>query len=194
MAKKPRWYDDKMMRPALALLIAALGFASNSAPRSAWAKPPVLQMRELVLRTRAQPKMPAVHKKIRAAFPKGWTGERHPNGRSIEMHGPNGEGRILFAAALHPEGLHPYLSELKRRHPSAVPSPPQHMKVEGVRPEHGDRATRFVVTGREVGEMVMIEKRDAIILVVTIVDPKVWPELQKRMERVYPTIDVINVE
>lgn len=143
--------------------------------------------------TRASKDMPAINRRVRLGIPKGWTGERHPNGRSMEVFGPNGEGKIVVAGALHPSELHGYLSELKKSHPSAAPSPPQAMQIPGVDPTRGERATRFVITGREVGEMVLIEKDDTIVLIVTVVDPNQWPNVQKLMSRVYPTVQVVNL-
>lgn len=167
------------------LLLLSLGAAP---PR------PTLHLRELALMTRATEHMAAINKRVRFGVPKGWTGDRHPNGRSVTLAGPEGEGKILVAAALHPEGLTEYLSDMKARHPAATPSPPQHMTLPGIRPELGERATRFVVTGREVGELVMIEKRDVIVLIVTVVDPKAWPDLEPVMQKVYPTVEVVDVD
>ncbi len=150
-------------------------------------------MKELVLRTRASKEMPAINRRVRIGIPKGWTGERHPNGRSLEMVGPNGEGKVLVAGALHPAELDDYLGQMKKSHPSAAPSPPQHMTLPGVDPARGGRATRFVITGREVGEMVLIEKNDTIVLVVLVVDPKVWPDVEKLFARVYPTVEVVDL-
>lgn len=178
----------------LLLMIVALGLTPSADARPPKNPPPVLQMRELALITRAQAKMAAVNKRVLFAAPKGWTGDRHPNGRSMTLHGPKGEGKIVIAAALHPEGLTPHLDELKRLHPSAAPSPPQQMTLPGIRANLGERATKFVVTGREVGEMVMIEKRQAIVLMVTVVDPEVWPDVQKLVAKTYSTIDVVNVD
>lgn len=171
-------------------LLAALVFAPMMASA---AKPVKLTMRELALMTRASQDLPAINRRVRLGIPPGWTGDRHPNGRSLELVGPDGEGRITVAAALHPSELHDYLAEMKNRHPSAAPSPPQHMTLPGVDPAHGERATRFVITGREVGEMVLIEKRDTIVLIVTVVDPKVWPDVQALLEKVYPTVEIANL-
>jgi hypothetical protein len=157
------------------------------------AKPPVLEVRELALMTMATEHMAAINKRVRFGVPKGWTGERHPNGRSVTLAGPEGEGKIVVAAALHPDGLTPYLDELKSSHPAATPSPPMAMELPGVKPERGERATRFVVTGKEVGELVMIEKGDVIVLIVTVVDPTAWPGVEALMQKVYPTVDVVDL-
>jgi hypothetical protein len=153
--------------------------------------PPVYAMRELVLDA-IVPEQGRVTRRIRIGIPKGWTGERDPNGRSLKLAGPDGEGMILVAGALHPSQLTPYLTDLKNAHPSAAPSPPQPMTLPGVYADKGERATRFTVTGREVGEMVMVEKREAIVLVVTVVAPEVWPEVQKMMEKAYATLEVLE--
>ncbi len=160
-----------------------------SAPNST-----TLQLRELALITAASPEMPAINKRVRFGVPKGWTGDRHPNGRSLTLAGPNGEGKILIAAALHPDGLTPYLDELKQAHPAATPSPPEAMELPGIKPERMERATRFVITGREVGEMILIEKFDVIVLIVTVVDPNEWQALRPVMAKVYPTVEVVDVQ
>jgi hypothetical protein len=170
------------MTPALALLLAI-----GSSP----SKSTTLQLRELALMTAPTADMAAINKRVRFGVPKGWTGDRHPNGRSLTLSGP--DGKILVAAALHPEGLTPYLDELKQKHPSATPSPPEAMTLPGIKPERMERATRFVITGREVGEMVLIEKHDVIVLIVTVVAPNAWAEIQPVMQKVYPTVEIVDV-
>jgi hypothetical protein len=172
------------MTLALVALLAIL-----SAPN----KSTTLEVRELALMTAATPDMAAINKRVRFGVPKGWTGDRHPNGRSLTLAGPEGEGKILIAAALHPEGLTPYLDEMKKSHPAATPSPPEAMELPGIKTERMERATRFVITGREVGEMVLIEKKDVIVLIVTVVDPNVWAAVQPVMAKVYPTVEVVDV-
>jgi hypothetical protein len=170
------------MTPAIALLVAIL-----SAPD----KGTTLHVRELALMTAPTPEMAAINKRVRFGTPKGWSGERHPNGRSLTL--TSAEGKILVAAALHPEGLTPYLDELKKSHPAATPSPPEAMTLPGIKPERMERATRFVITGREVGEMVLIEKLDVIVLIVTVVDPNAWALLAPVMAKVYPTVEIVDV-
>jgi hypothetical protein len=169
------------MTPALALL------AILSAPD----KSTTLHVRELALMTAATPDMAAINKRVRFGAPKGWNGDRHPNGRSLTL--TSGEGKILVAAALHPEGLTPYLDELKKTHPAATPSPPEAMTLPGIKPERMERATRFTITGREVGEMVLIEKLDVIVLIVTVVDPNAWAALAPVMAKVYATVEIVDV-
>ena len=173
------------------LLVLASSGAALGAPGAKKTPPPVYQMRELVLDA-IVPEQGRVTRRIRIGIPKGWTGDRDPNGRSIKLAGPDGEGMILVAGALHPSQLTPYLTDLKNSHPAAAPSPPQPLALPGVYADKGERATRFVVTGREVGEMVMVEKREAIVLVVTVVAPEVWPEVQKMMEKAYATLEVVE--
>ena len=173
------------------VLLCSLSGVAIAAPASKKTPPPVYAMRELVLDA-IVPEQGRVTRRIRIGIPKGWTGERDPNGRSIRLAGPEGEGMILVAGALHPSQLTPYLTDLKNAHPSAAPSPPQPMTLPGVYADKGERATRFTVTGREVGEMVMVEKREAIVLVVTVVAPEVWPEVQKMMEKAYATLEVLD--
>ncbi len=154
--------------------------------------PPVLEVRELTLDA-IVPEQGRITRKIRFALPKGWTEDRDPDGRAMRLYGPNGEGRILVAGALHPSQLTPYLDELRKQHPSAAPSPPQPMTLPSVDPSKDERATRFEVTGKEIGEMVMIEKRSAIVLIVTVVAPNAWPEVKLMMDKAYTTVRVLDV-
>lgn len=190
LATKPRQYVTLAAVRALLVLLMLLCpmVASAEGP------PAKLTMRELALMTRATKDLAAVNRRVRLGVPRGWTGDRHPNGRSLELVGPKGEGRILVAAALHPDELSDYLGELKRRHPSAAPSPPEHMTLPGVDPTRGERATRFVITGREVGEMVLIEKANTIVLIVTVVDPQTWETVKSDMSKVYPTVAITDAE
>lgn len=155
--------------------------------------PPVLTVRELVLRAPPSQGQGAVDRRVRVGLPRGWTGERAPDRRSLRVFGPEGEGKILVAAALHPAELQTYLEELKSAHPSAAPSPPQAMTVPGIRLELGHRATRFVITGREVGEMVMLEKGNTIVLFAAVVEPDAWPPLAEELARVYATLEIVDV-
>lgn len=155
--------------------------------------PPVYKVRELLLDA-IVPEQGRLTRRIRIGLPAGWTGDRDPDGRAMRLYGPNGEGRVLVAGALHPSQLTPYLQELKNKHPSAAPSPPQPMTLPGVDPSRGERATRFEVTGREVGEMIMIEKRSAIVLIVTVVDPSTWPDVKQMMAKAYTTVEVLEGE
>ena len=132
----------------------------------------------------------AIDRRVRIGIPEGWTGELEDQGRAIRLYGPQGEGKMLIAAALHPSELGAYLSELKQAHPSAAPSPPERLELPGIRPHMGERATRFVITGREVGEMVLIEKRDTIVLIVTVVDPNAWPRLRRILAKSYATVAI----
>lgn len=170
------------MTHAFALLLAIL-----SAPN----KTTTLEVRELALMTAETPDMAAINKRVRVGVPKGWDGDRHPNGRSLTLVGP--DGKIVIAAALHPEGLTPYLDELKRKHPSATPSPPEPMTLPQIKADRMERATRFVITGREIGEMVLIEKSDVIVLIVTVVDPNAWAQLVPVMAKVYATVNVVDL-
>lgn len=178
------------------LLLTALGTAVPAvafADKPKKGPPPVFKVREIVLDA-IVPEQGRLTRRIRFGLPAGWTGDRDPDGRAMRLYGPNGEGRVLVAGALHPSQLTPYLRELKNKHPSAAPSPPQPMTLPGVDPSRGERVTRFEVTGREIGEMVMIEKRSAIVLIVTVVDPEAWPEVQKTMAKAYTTVEVIEVK
>ena len=136
----------------------------------------------------------AINRRVRIAAPPGWTGELEGLGRAVRLYGPEGEGKMLIAAALHPSELGYYLNELKREHPSAAPSPPEMMKLPGIRPSMGERATRFKIKGREVGEMALIEKRDTIVLIVTVVDPNAWPRVRKALSKTYPSIAINDVK
>lgn len=155
------------------------------------AKPPVVSLVELRVRSLNLSGQP-VTKTVRVAHPKGWEGDVDEDGRAVQLFGPNGEGEILVAAVGHPSELSVYLDELRQRHPGASPSPPSHAKILGIDPERGERATRFVITGTEVGEMIMIERGEVIVLFVTIVAPDAWPAVQAQLERCYPTVEVVE--
>lgn len=131
-----------------------------------------------------------VRKRVRVLEPAGWTGDDALDSSSIRLLGPEGEGEILIAVVLHPEGLGEHLTRLKNTHPGAVPSPPNAMTVKGINPERGERATRFVITGREVGEMVMIERGGVIVLFATIVEPDAWSKLEPILASCYPSVRV----
>ena len=164
--------------------------ASSGGPS---AGPPVLSLVELRVVRRGGPGGPALNKRVRVAHPQGWTGDAEANGRSIRLFGPAGEGEMLIATATHPSELGAFLEGLRRRHPSAAPSPPQHIDVHGIKPHRGERATRFEITGGELGEMVMIERGEVIVLFATIVRPSAWPTLEKQLSRCYPTVEVSDV-
>lgn len=165
-------------------MVAVVAIAAAAAP------PPVLRLYDLQVRGRERATGRVSTKHVRLGIPRGWTGERAADGRSLRLFGPEGEGRILVAIAFAPRELTAFLTELKTAHPSAAPAPPQAMDLPGIRPDRGERATRFVVTGREVGELVMIEKRGLIVLIATVVAPQAWPRLKPLLGKSYTTVDV----
>lgn len=99
---------------------------------------------------------------------------------------------MLVFAGFHPRHLTPVLDRLRKAHPAAAPSPPEAMELPGLRPDMGERATRFRIDGKERGEMVMIERGGVIVLIVTIVAPDAWEKIQPNMARVYPTVSVLT--
>ncbi len=174
-------------------VLLGMAVVVGAVPASGQPARPALVLKALTLRTQEGSGAPGIHKRVRVAHPEGWTGELQSDGRSLRLFGPEGEGMMLIAAALHPSQLTPYLKALKNRHPSAAPSPPMALSLPGVRTDLGERATRFVITGKEVGEMVMVEKRGVIVLMVTVVDPNAWEKLMGIMARCYPAIEVEDV-
>lgn len=138
--------------------------------------------------------MPAVHRRIEIGAPKGWTRATDPRLPELELVGPNGEGRIIVYPGLHPSHLGPILDRMRREHPSAAPSPPEPMALPGLRPELEERATRFIITGRELGEMVLLEKHDTILLIVTVVTPDAWEALKPVLAKVYPTVTITDIK
>lgn len=160
-----------------------------------WAKPTALVLHEFEVHSRGTPDNPAIHRRIQFAAPAGWTragtGSAVPE---IELVGPNGEGTIAVFAGLHPSHLGPVLSRMKREHPAAQPTPPEQFPLPGLRPELGERATRFAIKGRELGEMVLIERDETIVLFVTVVDPRVWARLRPRLSKMYPTITIMDIK
>ncbi len=178
-----------MVRILVIVLLAVVGV--NAAAGSVWAqrpRGPTLKLRELRLRRPGSADTMAVDRRVQIAVEAGWTGEFESRGRAVRLYGPEGEGKMLIAAALHPSELGQYLSELKREHPSAAPLPPQKLDLPGIRPMMGERATRFVIKGREVGEMVLIEKQATIVLIVTVVDPRAWPRIRRELAKSYRTL------
>lgn len=174
---------------AIVLPLPLAAFLALTAAPPAASKAPVLSLRELRLQ------LPGVSKRVRFATPKGWTGDEdeEPDLRSIRLSGPDGVGQMWVVAAAHPSELGEYLTELKNQHPAAAPSPPMAVQVAGIDPKRGERATRFVITGKESGELVMIERGGVIVLFATIVEPDAWPELQKVLARCYPTVEVAEL-
>ncbi|MEL6187847.1 MAG: hypothetical protein AAFU79_24760 [Myxococcota bacterium] len=112
----------------------------------------------------------------------------------LELVGPDGIGRMLVVAGLHPSHLGPVLDRLRHEHPSAAPSPPERVELPGLREDFGERATKFVITGREVGEMLLLERQDTIILVVTVVTPEAWAEVKALLPKIYSTVTITNLK
>ncbi len=134
-----------------------------------------------------------VRKRVQLRVPQGWTGDdalEHPG--SARLFGPNGEGEIYVAVVMSPNALGEHLTFLKNTHPSAAPSPPMAIEVKGIDPQRGERATRFQITGKEIGEMVMIERGGVIVLYAAIVEPNAWAALKPSMEKCYPSVKVIE--
>ncbi|MBI4817482.1 MAG: hypothetical protein HY791_14570 [Deltaproteobacteria bacterium] len=173
---------SKPKKPITAKPPPAVAIAKPAIP------PPVVSMLELSVRGRTPKGL--VDKAVRVAIPKGWEGDLEDDGRSIMLSGPEGEGEILVAAVAHPSEIGAFLGELKGRHPGAVPSPPQSVEIPGIDPDKGERATRFEVTGRELGELITIERGDVIVLFATLVDPNAWEELAPVLARCYPAVEV----
>ncbi|MCC7385037.1 MAG: hypothetical protein IT384_24540 [Deltaproteobacteria bacterium] len=156
-----------------------------------WAgAPPVVALVELRVRSQGLQGQ-RVEKRVRVAHPKGWVGDQD-DPRFVRLIGPGGEGEILIAAVGHPSELGEFLGGLKERHPSAAPSPPQAAEVLGINPVRGERATRFVITGGEIGEMMMIERGEVIVLFAAVVQPTAWPEISAALKRCYPTVEVLD--
>lgn len=162
-----------------ALLVLGLG-----------ASPPVVSLVELSLAQRGGGGHPALDKRIRVAHPQGWSGEMESDGRSIRLFG--GAGEMLIAVVSHPSQLDPHMQLLRQRHPSVVPSPPQAIDVPGIDAQRGERATRFEFTGKELGEMVTVERGGLIVLFATIVAPNAWAEVAPLVARCYPTVEVTD--
>jgi len=169
----------------LSLLALHLALWATPAP------PPVVALIELEV-SGTNVKGVAVDKRVRVAYPKGWDKAQGPDGRSVQLIGPTGEGEIVVAALAHPSELGEILEGLRGRHPSATPSPPEVGKVHGIRPKLGERATLFTITGGEVGEMMMIERGGVIVLFAAVVRPDAWTEVQAQLVRCYPTVEVLE--
>ena len=133
-----------------------------------------------------------VHRRVLLQTPPGWTAELEPSPRLQRFFGPQGEGRILAAALTHPEQLSVVLDELRRTHPGSVPGPPEPLELPRLVPVMGDRATRYAITGRQLGEMVMVERRGIIVLVAVVVEPASWERVSGLMSQVYRSIDILD--
>jgi hypothetical protein len=167
----------------LSLLALHLALWATPAP------PPVVALIELEV-SGTNVKGVAVDKRVRVA--QGLGEGTGPDGRSVQLIGPTGEGEIVVAALAHPSELGEILEGLRGRHPSATPSPPEVGKVHGIRPKLGERATLFTITGGEVGEMMMIERGGVIVLFAAVVRPDAWTEVQAQLVRCYPTVEVLE--
>lgn len=165
---------------------ATLLIAEGPGPTS----PPELILTELQIRHRGTAELPSIDKIVRVGLPKGWTGDREASGRSILLFGPRGEGEIFVGVVSHPSQLGVFLQRLKKRHPGSVPSPPSAIEVHGIKPHKGERATRFEVTGRELGEIVTVERGEVIVMIATFVAPNSWAQLSSIMKSAYPTVAV----
>jgi hypothetical protein len=155
-----------------------------------FAAAPDLVSRELEVSAIPAGETAPVRKKIKLLHPSGWSGDDDLDASYVRLFGPNGEGELLVAVVLTPDALGEHLTRLKNAHPSAAPSPPQFIEVKGIDPQKGERATRFEITGREVGEMVMIERGGVIVLYAAIVSPDAWPDLKTRLQKCYPSVKV----
>lgn len=173
------------MRGALGFSLC-LGFAglAVAAPPAPPKPPPVLSLVELTAFTT---KGKAA---VRVTHPAGWLGDYEADRRSIRLVGPVGEGEIFIGVAHHGDELGAYLEDLKRRHPGSAPSPPETIQVRGINPDAGERATRFIITGREAGEIVMIERAGVMVLFATLVTHESWPGLKKQLDRCYPSVEI----
>jgi hypothetical protein len=148
------------------------------------AAPPVLALRSVTLAKEGTTKT------VRFATPGLWKPASAIEPHSVRLVDPERRGEITVLVATQPQELGVLLSRLKDENPNAQPSPPEFVKVEGIDPEKGERATRFIITGDKAGEMVMIERGGAIVLFATIVPADTWKELRSIMARCYPTVAV----
>lgn len=149
---------------------------------------PVHKVRVLKVRART-PRGPATAR-VRVSTPPGWTAEPAPDGLSMRLFGPKGVGKMLIAIGLRPEHLDPHLSRLRREHPGSAPTPPQTLELPQLNAMLGDRATRYPITGSQVGEMVLVERRGVLTLIAVVVRPSAWEAVRKSMPAVYRSVRV----
>lgn len=136
---------------------------------------------------------PSVYRQIQFGAPRSWTPTGVGGARpEMVLAGPEGEGFIAIYAGLHPLHLEPILERLRKEHPSAAPTSPQLLSLPGLRTDLGERATRFPIAGREVGEMVLIEMNQTIVMVVTVVAPTAWRRVKVAVAKMYPTISIVD--
>lgn len=165
-------------------LVQAPAEASPRSPAPIPGGPPVLQLKEVRVPGAAGERV------VRFAAPQTWASEKPVEAHSVRLVGPAGEGEITVLAALQPSELGPLLNRLRTQHPGAAPSPPEALEVAGIDPERGERATQFLITGAESGEMVMIEREGVIVLYATVVQRRAWPALRPVLARCYSTVEV----
>lgn len=133
---------------------------------------------------------PRIAKQVRFEAPSAWTGDRERDRRSVTLYGPDGEGTARIALLLQPSELKARLDALARRHPGSEPSPPEVIELPQIRAALGDRATRYPITGRQVGEIVLIERREALVLVAIVVRDEAWPAVSTWARRLYESVEV----
>lgn len=164
--------------------LAAGATCPSAAPKSL----PVYTVHTLTIRART-PRGP-VRARVRVSTPPGWTPEPAPDGLSLRLFGPQGEGKMLLALGLKPAHLDPHLSRLRREHPGSIPGPPDPISLPQLKPALGDRATRYSITGGQLGEMVLVERRGVLVLVATVVRASAWERLREPLQAVYSSIRV----
>jgi hypothetical protein len=135
-----------------------------------------------------------VAKTARFEVPSDWTGDRERDRRSVTLVGPEGEGSVHVALLLHPSELETELDAIARRHPGSQPTPPQPLELPRIRTELGDRATRYPIHGMRVGEMVLIERREALVLIAIVVTESAWPEVSRWAQMMYRSVEVHDGE
>lgn len=134
-----------------------------------------------------------VARRVTIATPKGWTPEPAPAPGQLHLFEPEGEGRMTLAVCVHPSQLKEILDELRRSHPGSTPNPPQPLELAQLNTVMGDRATRYAITGRQRGEMVLVERMETIVFVSVVVRASAWERVSSLMPEVYRSIRIERV-
>lgn len=161
---------------ARAALAAAL-LVGLAAPAAAL---PGFRQVHLELRAEGGFGQPDNGQRLSIPVPAGWTGELDPDQRTLRLFGPTGEGELIVSAAYNPNQLTPIFDELQRNHRGAAPTHPQEVQLPGVA-----RASRFAISGRERGEMMMMKIQGVWLLFVAVVEAEAWPRLRRQLRQSY---------
>lgn len=109
---------------------------------------------------------------------------------ALTLHQPESGAELWVVAVSHPDALGPWLSRFRRRFHDVVPGVPESASLPGLRPEWGERATRFGLGGRLKGEMFLVEKGRVHVLYLTVAAPDAWPQVARTLPAAYANVSL----